>query len=111
MHYPLILLQTPFGTPIEAVVRVLEKLGTLPGNTPMVGDSDVDMNTALNEKLYLCWNPISERVPADRLTAHANDPSGDTETSQQPSSVEVVARIRSLDGQITHILSAYSQAV
>ena len=32
----------------EAVKPVLEKLGVLPGSTLMVGDSDVDMNTAVN---------------------------------------------------------------
>ncbi|NOQ22107.1 MAG: HAD hydrolase-like protein [Candidatus Aegiribacteria sp.] len=32
----------------EAVTPVLEKLGALPGNTLMVGDSDVDMDTAVN---------------------------------------------------------------
>ena len=32
----------------EAVKPVLEKLGALPGNTLMVGDSDVDMITAVN---------------------------------------------------------------
>lgn len=32
----------------KAVIPVLEKLGTLPGNTLMVGDSDVDMDTAVN---------------------------------------------------------------
>lgn len=33
---------------IEAVIPVLEILGTLPGNTLMVGDSDIDMDTAVN---------------------------------------------------------------
>ncbi len=32
----------------ETVIPVLEKLRTLPGNTLMVGDSDVDMDTAVN---------------------------------------------------------------
>ncbi len=32
----------------EAVIPVLKKLGTLPGNTLMVGDSGVDMDTAVN---------------------------------------------------------------
>lgn len=30
------------------VIPVIDKLGTLPGNTLMVGDSDVDMETAVN---------------------------------------------------------------
>ena len=38
----------PLKPSIEALIPVLEKLGALPGNTLMVGDSDVDMNTAVN---------------------------------------------------------------
>ena len=38
----------PLKPSIEAVIPVLEKLGALPGNTLMVGDSDVDMITAVN---------------------------------------------------------------
>ncbi|MCK5116062.1 MAG: HAD hydrolase-like protein [Candidatus Aegiribacteria sp.] len=38
----------PLKPSIEAVIPVLEKLGALPGNTLMVGDSDVDINTAVN---------------------------------------------------------------
>ena len=33
---------------IEAVIPVLEKLGTSAGSTLMIGDSDVDMSTAVN---------------------------------------------------------------
>lgn len=32
----------------DVVIPVIDKLGTLPGNTLMVGDSDVDMETAVN---------------------------------------------------------------
>lgn len=32
----------------EVVIPVIEKLGVLPGNTLMVGDSDIDMDTAVN---------------------------------------------------------------
>lgn len=32
----------------DVVIPIIEKLGTLPGNTLMVGDSDVDMETAVN---------------------------------------------------------------
>lgn len=32
----------------EAVVPVLRKLGSIPGNTLMIGDSDIDMDTARN---------------------------------------------------------------
>ncbi len=38
----------PLKPSMEVVAPVLEKLGTLPGDTLMVGDSDVDMSTALN---------------------------------------------------------------
>ena len=38
----------PLKPSIEAVIPVLEKLGAQSGNTLMVGDSDVDMHTALN---------------------------------------------------------------
>ena len=38
----------PLKPSIEAVIPVLDKLGALSGNTLMIGDSDVDMNTAVN---------------------------------------------------------------
>jgi len=38
----------PLKPSIETVMPVLEKLGSLPGNTLMVGDSDIDMDTAVN---------------------------------------------------------------
>jgi len=38
----------PMKPSIEAVIPVLEKLGTLSENTMMVGDSDIDMDTAVN---------------------------------------------------------------
>jgi len=38
----------PMKPSIEAALPVLEKLGTLPGNTMMVGDSDIDMTAAVN---------------------------------------------------------------
>ena len=40
--------ECPLKPSIEAVIPVLEKLGAPSGNTLMVGDSDVDMHTALN---------------------------------------------------------------
>ncbi len=40
--------ECPLKPSLEAVAPVLEILGTLPGNTLMIGDSDVDMNTAVN---------------------------------------------------------------
>ena len=38
----------PIKPSIEAVIPVIDELGAMPGNTLMVGDSDVDINTAVN---------------------------------------------------------------
>ena len=38
----------PIKLSIEAVIPVIDELGAMPGSTLMVGDSDVDMNTAVN---------------------------------------------------------------